>query len=29
MAKSFTSDDLQALAAFPFKDIDWKNKFLG
>jgi hypothetical protein len=28
MAQSFTSDDLQALASYPFKDANWKNKFL-
>ncbi len=28
MAQSFTSDDLKALALFPFQDVQWKNKFL-
>lgn len=28
MSQSFTSDELQALASFPFKAPDWKNKFL-
>lgn len=26
--QTFTADQLQALFAFPFKDADWKNKFL-
>ncbi len=28
MTESFTSNDLQTLFAFPFKDPQWKNKFL-
>ena len=28
MTNSFTSDELQALAVFPFKDPQWKTKFL-
>ena len=28
MSQSFTTDDLQTLATYPFKDPDWKRKFL-